>query len=465
MILIIKEKLRIHPMKINCNISSIDLYDDLKLFWELAIQKVIQLEKSYDCRFGSPVFTIDGKYTARGWTEWTQGFQYGIPLLIFEATGNNEMLAIGKKNTTAKMAHHLTHQGVHDHGFNNISTYGNLLRLANKNMYVSTEEEKNFYALALKVSGAVQANRWTEIKNGGFIYSFNGPHSLFIDTIRSCRILVLSSQLGQRLLSENDRDIDLLQRAVTHAITTAKYAVFYGEGRDRYDIKGRVAHESIFNINDGTYRCPNSQQGYSGFTTWTRGLSWAMLGYTEFLEFLNSTEVNLPEMDNVKSIFLRAAQVTCDFYIKNTSKDGIPYWDTGAPNIHNLGDYQSRNAEIDNPFEPIDSSAAAIGAQGLLRLGKLLETTQPPKAREYTQAGLTVLKTLLGSDYLAEDKNHQGILRHSVYHYPNNWDHIPKGAKVPQGESSLWGDYHMTELCLTAQGLLGEHYTFFEHIY
>ena len=48
--------------------------------------------------------------------------------------------------------------------------------------------------------------------------------------------------------------------------TQAKYAVFYGEGRDIYDEWGRVAHESIFNTNDGKYRCPNSQQGFSGFT-------------------------------------------------------------------------------------------------------------------------------------------------------------------------------------------------------
>ena len=27
------------------------------------------------------------------------------------------------------MASHLTHVGVHDHGFNNVSTYGNLWRL------------------------------------------------------------------------------------------------------------------------------------------------------------------------------------------------------------------------------------------------------------------------------------------------------------------------------------------------
>ena len=69
---------------------------------------------------------------------------------------------------------------------------------------------------------------------------------------------------------------------------------------------------------------------------------------------------------------LKAATATCDFYIDHTPTDGIPYWDTGAPNLHRLGDYLNRPADPYNDFEPVDSSAAAIGAQGLLRLGKYL---------------------------------------------------------------------------------------------
>src|SRR6059036_442798 len=80
------------------------------------------------------------------------------------------------------MAPHLTHMGVHDHGFNNVSTYGNLWRLARERRFEATEWEMQFYALALKVSGAVQARRWTRIPSGGFIHSFNGPHSLFVST-------------------------------------------------------------------------------------------------------------------------------------------------------------------------------------------------------------------------------------------------------------------------------------------
>src|SRR5204862_7232731 len=99
-------------------------------------------------------------------------------------------LNIGRKKTVELMATHVSHVGVHDHGFNNISTYGNLWRLMREGKISHDASEKDFYELALKVSGAIQAARWTEVANGkGFIYSFNGPHSLFVDTMRTLRSL------------------------------------------------------------------------------------------------------------------------------------------------------------------------------------------------------------------------------------------------------------------------------------
>ena len=61
------------------------------------------------------------------------------------------------------MASHVTHVGVHDHGFNNVSTYGNLLRLMREGRVPDDPWERRFYELALKVSGAVQAARWTRL--------------------------------------------------------------------------------------------------------------------------------------------------------------------------------------------------------------------------------------------------------------------------------------------------------------
>ncbi len=71
---------------------------------------------------------------------------------------------------------------------------------------------------------------------------------------------------------------------------------------------------------------------------------------------------------------IKAAKATCDFYIDNSPADGVPYWDTGAPNLYKLGDYLNKPADPFNDFEPVDSSAAAIAAQGLLRLGQISAT-------------------------------------------------------------------------------------------
>ncbi len=429
-------------MRINHKLTPQQLTKKIDRLWDLSAAKISSLEKGYNVAKGSPVFTVRGKYTARGWTEWTQGFQYGAEILQFDATGDTAFLESGRRNTVEKMAPHVSHFGVHDHGFNNVSTYGNLLRLLNERRIAGNEWEKSFYELALKLSGAVQARRWTNIKNGGgYIYSFNGPHSLFVDTIRSLRALAISHKLGHVLMEENDRKISLLDRLKQHALATANYCVYYGEGRDACDIRGRTTHEAIFNINDGNFRCPNSQQGFSPFTTWTRGLAWAMCGFPEELEFMRAIGDK-----EIVPVVLKAAQATCDFYIDHsTAADGIPYWDTGAPLLHKLGDWQSRRADPYNRFEPVDSSAAAIAAQGLLRLGRYLNN------KRYWQAGLTVLDTLFDEPYLSADAKHQGLILHSVYHRPNGWDYIPRGQKVPCGESSMWGDYHAREVALYVQ--------------
>jgi len=441
-------------MQIDETIQPGDLEGQIDRLWELSARKIRLIEDHYDKSQGSPVFTVRGQYTTRGWTEWTQGFQFGSAILQFDATGDAEFLEIGRRQTVEVMAPHVTHMGVHDHGFNNISTYGNLRRLMNEGRIEDNPWQRSFYELALKCSGAVQARRWTEIADGGgYIYSFNGPQSLFVDTIRSCRAPAVSHALGHFLQEEGDRRVSLLERLIGHARSTAKYNVYYGEGRDTWDVRGRTVHECIFNTNDGNFRCPSSQQGFSPFTTWTRGLAWAMCGFAEQLEFLRTRSdeelTPLGGRERIETFMLSAAEATCDFYIDNTPTDGVCYWDTGAPGLRELGDYLSRPAEPFNDHEPVDSSAAAIAAQGLLRLGHYLQQEgQTSEGGRYFKAGLTVLRTLLDEPYLGTDSNHQGLILHSVYHRPNGWDYVPPGRKVPCGESSMWGDYHAREAAL-----------------
>src|SRR4051812_12129065 len=434
-------------IQIQDSLSTEQLRSKITRLFESSAQKIDSLNNTWKPSEGAPVFTVNGRYTSRGWTEWTQGFQFGAEILQFDATGDPRFLKAGREHTVAFMAPHVSHIGVHDHGFNNVSTYGNLLRLMDEGKLDENAWERNFYEVAIKCSGAIQASRWSPIAGGGgYVYSFNGPHSLFVDTIRSMRALAVSHKLGHALMAENDAKISLLGRMIEHASATAQYAIYYGEGRDFYDVRGRTAHESIFNVNDGRYRCPNSQQGYSPFSTWTRGLAWAMCGYAEELEFLATVSDSELEpwggRESIEAFMRKAAEATCDFYIKHTPTDGIPYWDTGAPDLHRLGDWAGKPADPFNPYEPVDSSAAAIGVQGLLRLGRYLGNDC------YWQAGLTVSNTLFDDPYLSSNPDHQGLLLHSVYRRPNGWDAMPGDGRVPRGEACMWGDYHARELAL-----------------
>jgi hypothetical protein len=126
--------------------------------------------------------------------------------------------------------------------------------------------------------------------------------------------------------------------------------------------------------------------------------------------------------------------------------------------------HRDRPADPSNDLEPVDASAAPIAAQGLLRLGRLLERRgEAEDGRLLFQAGLTVARTLLGPPYVSQDAAHQGLLLPSVYHRPNGWDYVPPGRKVPCGESSQWGDYHLRELALHVQRLAdgAPYYAFF----
>ncbi len=456
-------------LRINWKIAPDQMTSPLSGLWVLSRQKLLALEARYDFSKGAPVITREGQYQPQGWTEWTLGFHYGSALLQFDATGEEDFLQLGRAGTADRMLHHVTHMGVHDHGFNVVSTFGNLRRLVLEKRIDSDPWERRFYELALRASAAVQARRWTALPDGGYIYSFNGPHSLFADTIRSLRSLAVGHLLGHCLLEEGDRKVSLLERLIQHARTTAQYNVYYGEGRDAFDVRGRVAHESIFNTVDGSYRCPSTHQGYSPRSTWTRGLAWIILGYAEELEFLGSLvragddRVATPEIGPAMKMMVQAGRAAADFFIESSPSNGIPYWDTGAPGLEHIPNYLEQPADPFNDHEPVDSSAAAIAAQGLLRLGHfLLDSGAHHDGRLYWQAGLTVMTSLLSDPYLSRDPGHEGLLLHSIYHRPNGWDYVPEGRQSPCGESSMWGDYHLREAALYLQRVSRQepYYTF-----
>src|SRR3954464_14324467 len=124
--------------------TAADLLPAIDRVFPLSAAKIRSLEASWRPENGAPVFTVEGRYQSRGWTEWTQGFQFGAPLLQFDATGEREFLELGRTRTVERRAAPPTHVGVHDHGFNNVSTYGNLWRLAREGKFQAEPWEIHF---------------------------------------------------------------------------------------------------------------------------------------------------------------------------------------------------------------------------------------------------------------------------------------------------------------------------------
>src|SRR5579872_3690736 len=349
-------------MKIDLTLAASDLLAHIHAMWKISAAKIDSIDRTMDRSKGAPVPTVAGHYQPRGWTDWTQGFEFGSAILQFDATGEGRFLDLAIQRIRADMPAHITHFGVHDHGFNQVSTYGNLRRLIGEGRIPGDAWQQEYIDLALRCSGAVQARRWTDLGNGeGYIPSFNGPHSLFVDTMRTLRSLALAHQLGHVMKGEGDQVISLLGRMLAHARATSRYIVFYGEGRDIYDEYGRTAHEAIFNVTNGAFRCVGTQQGYSGYTTWMRGLAWALCGFAELLEFVQGRDAQEFEAFGGKAAALaqmdRAAEATSEFFIAHTTLDGIPYWDSGAPGLRDLGDLYAGRADPANDREPVDSSA------------------------------------------------------------------------------------------------------------
>ncbi|MCX6865704.1 MAG: glycoside hydrolase family 88 protein [Verrucomicrobia bacterium] len=341
----------------------------------------------------APIHTENGVWFRPNfmWTDWCPGFHAGMMWLAHERTGD-ACWREAAEAYTRKLEPRKFDRDVHDLGFIFMST-------ANRwhNLLADGDPVKQWLADMLATAGTVQSLRWKNTGEDHYIYSFNGPQSLFIDVMMNIRILFRAHQLGGA--------DELYQRAVTHARTTEKFLVRKA-GPRLVDGDGKVIHEAIFNPELGEFRNLSSQQGYSPFTCWSRGLAWAMYGFTDTWNFTQDP------------LFLETAERCAGFYLEHTPAHGVPYWDFGAPNI---------------PNEPLDSSAAAIAAGAFWKLKDIGETRRNREI--YRLAALNILQTLTGNDF-SNDPSRDGILRHGVYHKPMGW-----GVDA----ALMWGDYFFME--------------------
>jgi unsaturated chondroitin disaccharide hydrolase len=345
----------------------------------------------------APVHTVAGKwYRPRDlWTDWTPGFLAGQLWILHRLTGDGRWRERAEAHT-ARLADRRFDRDVHDLGFIFLSSYGRWVEALEPADPLRARLED-----VLVTAATVQSFRWNGNGPHGFIYSFNGPQSLFIDIMMNVRLLFRAARRGA---SEQ-----VARRALEHCRTSARFLV-RRDGRGLGEVDGSVAHEAIFNTEPGRgeLRCLSTQQGYSPFTCWARGLAWAMYGFAEAFRYTREPE------------FLETAERCAAYYSKHTPEDGVPYWDYGAPGI---------------PNEPLDSSAAAIAGCAFDILGRL---APPERAPAHAAASRRIASALASESFLARGREgEEGVLLHGVYHRPRGWG---VDASVP------WGDYFFLEL-------------------
>jgi unsaturated chondroitin disaccharide hydrolase len=331
-----------------------------------------------------PMYTVGGRWGREGerWTHWCEGFFPGILWLLHRHTGAADWRRLAEAYTRP-LEPRRHDRAVHDLGFLFLSTYLRWYRL--------TGDESLRRVL-------VEAGRTLALRRqkGGYLASFLGAQSLFIDIMMNVGLIFwAASETG---------DEALRQVALEHCRTTRRYLV-------RPD--GGTAHEGIFDVESGRFVGESTQQGYRPESTWSRGLAWALYGFTTAYRLSGEGE------------FLETARHCADYYLRRAPAGLVPLWDFDAP----------------EGKQPRDSSAAAIAASGLWDLSEQVPT---PDRGPYRAAALAALRTLCSDEYLARGRPEwEGILLHGVYHYP-------RGLGVD--ESVAWGEHFFVEALLKALG-------------
>ena len=168
-----------------------DLLAGVDRLFALSAAKIQSLDRSWSST-GTPVFTVDGNTPPAAGPSGRKVPSTAAAILQFDATGDASLASSSAGERTLRhMAPHVTHVGVHDHGFNNLSTYGNLRRLDARGAHRRTTSGVRTSTSWRSRSAAPcrrRGGRRSSTTPLGYVYSFNGPHSLFIDTMRTIRV-------------------------------------------------------------------------------------------------------------------------------------------------------------------------------------------------------------------------------------------------------------------------------------
>ena len=316
---------------------------------------------------------------------WTSGFFPGQLWLLYQATGSPQWLAAAQQWTAplASQATSITRPDPTDIGFIIGTSFGNGYRLTGDPAY------KN----VLLTAGGSLASLYNS--NVGAVRSWTfGPWQfpVIIDSMMTLGPL----QWG----AGNGGSSGWAGIATTHAQTVTTNLV-------RSD--GSTFQLANFDPTTGALLSQGTFAGFSNSSTWARGQAWALYGFVQAYQTSGNPA------------FLTTAEDVANYFVSHLRANDIPPWDFDAPGT-----------------PPVDTSAAAIAADGLV----MLSTVAGAQGASYLSDAENILGSL-SSNYLDLGASGESVL----------FDGYP-GGLTAKNTALIYGDYYFTEALLRLQNVL-----------
>ena len=335
-----------------------------------------------------PLYTDGGRWChpKPAWTRWCDGFLPGMMWIFYEETNDLRWRELAQEYSRA-LEPRKDDQEVHDLGF--IFYHGTYRRWYEATLRDGAPDPS--LKDVVVHAGRILARRF--IEPGGYLRSFHGPDSNFIDIMMNVCVIFYAAQATG--------DDALMELAHRHCRTT-RCTLVRGDGS--------TSHEGVFDLNTGEFLGQTTQQGYRGDSCWSRGLAWSLYGFGTCFQLTRDPA------------YLEVAQLNADYWLRHAPEDGVVPWDFDAPESGPLSRSQ------------VDTSASAIAAMGLFNLAEL--SLGAARRKAYLNCALRTMDSLT-ANYLGESEDGwEGILRSGVYH-------IHKQLGV--NESVMWGEFFFVE--------------------
>ncbi len=341
-----------------------------------------QIKSNLDCfDKGFPHVSIDGIYQQEENCLWTASFFPGMTYLAYRLTGDKSFI----KNRclyleSFKQRCYYGHMDTHDIGFLFWHTY-----MQDYFLYPDEATKKIIIDAANELM-----KRYHE--KGGFIQAWGK-----MDEPDTTTRIIIDCMMNLEFLVEVSR--------ITNDLTYREVAIRHGKCSANTLVRkdGSTYHTYYIEKQSGKPVKGKTHQGNRDESTWARGQAWSVYGFAKMYQLTKD------------AVFLDVAQATAKVYIDALPKDFVHYWDF---------DFSDRNPDIR------DSSAASIGASGLL----LLDECLPETDSYYRKYARQIVDGLIEKYMYPHVKKAGGILREGMYHRNDGFN-----------EATIWGDYYFFE--------------------